>query len=324
MELETKDMDSLTEPDVDGISNPRKDLEGHVEELRVDPAGLPLEPHPTRDAQDPLNWSRMTKGVIIFIVVYYYFMMTYMVTAVIPSFVLLEEQFDVDYTAINWTFAIPNFGIAIGPLLCGALANTYGRRPVLIAGTIIALVASGCTSLHGISYGGYMAARFFQGLGCGPASNVGLTIINDISFQHERGKRIGYWTMAASVGSIVATVTGGFLASVSQYWVAYHVVMLFAVLLVLQVVCLPETHYPRAAMLEAGADRGMGADQAFFDGLGLKRTKQLGYMVSRIAPRTTRIPLMILCRTFEKSLAYPILQFGTNLSSSAGYGLTQQ
>lgn len=180
---------------------------GEVYATRLDPNGLPLLPIPTDDHLDPLNWSTSSKSMIIFIVTYFFFMFTYMVTAVIPSFALLEEQFNTSYTAINWTFAIPNFGLAVGPLLCGALANTYGRRPVMIGGTIIALIASGFTSLHGISYGGYMACRLLQGLGCGPASNVGLTIINDISFQHERGKRIGYWTMAASVGSIVATVS---------------------------------------------------------------------------------------------------------------------
>lgn len=135
-----------------------------------------------------------------------------------------------------------------------------------------------------------MAARFFQGIGCGPASNVGLTIINDISFQHERGKRIGLWTMAASVGSIVATVTGGFLATVSQYWVAYHVVILFAVLLVLEVFFLPETLYCRDVIVQAElnsdipADGAVGTDQAFFDDLGLKRTKQLGYISLKKVP----------------------------------------
>lgn len=85
-----------------------KDTEGNVHEVRLDPSGLPLEPPPTRDSQDPLNWSSTRKATIIFIVVYFYFMFTYMVTCVIPSFVLLEEQFNATYTAVNWTFALPN------------------------------------------------------------------------------------------------------------------------------------------------------------------------------------------------------------------------
>ena len=70
----------------------------------------------------------------------------------------------------------------------------------MIAGTVIAIIASGCTSIRGISLGGYMAARFFQGIGSSPAATVGLSIINDISFEHERGFRIGLWVMAIDLG----------------------------------------------------------------------------------------------------------------------------
>lgn len=124
----------MVDTDLNMAPLPKYEEEGNIQNVRLDPSGLPLEPPPTRDALDPLNWSSITKATIIFIVVYFYFMFTYMVTAVIPSFVLLEEQFNTSYTAVNWTFAIPNFGLALGPLLCGALANTYGRRPVMIAG----------------------------------------------------------------------------------------------------------------------------------------------------------------------------------------------
>ena len=48
-----------------------------------------------------------------------------------------------------------------------------------------------------------MAARFFQGFGAGPAANVGLSIINDISWEHERGFRIGLWAVAANMGSVL-------------------------------------------------------------------------------------------------------------------------
>jgi MFS family permease len=86
------------------------------------------------------------------------------------------------------------------------LADIYGRRIVMIGGTIIALVASGCTSIQGISLNGYMAARFFQGIGASPAATVGLSIINDLSFEHERGFRIGLWVMAIDLGGLC----GGF------------------------------------------------------------------------------------------------------------------
>ena len=79
----------------------------------------------------------------------------------------------------------------------------------MVGGTAIALVASGCTGIHGISLNGYMVARLFQGFGASPAATVGLSIINDVSWEHERGFRIGLWVMAIDLGG----VCGGFSES---------------------------------------------------------------------------------------------------------------
>ena len=73
----------------------------------------------------------------------------------------------------------------------------------MIIGTTIALISSGCTSIRSISYGGYLAARFFQGFGIGPAANVGLSIVNDVSWEYERGFRVGLWALSANMGTLV-------------------------------------------------------------------------------------------------------------------------
>jgi MFS family permease len=177
--------------------------------VRLDPFGSALIPTPTSDPMDPLNWSKPQKYICIVIVCYAYFLFTYLCTAPIPSFAQLQDQFGATYTQVNWTFAIPSLGLALGPLFCSALANIYGRRVVMIGGTVIALVASGCTSIQGISLHGYMIARFFQGFGASPAATVGLSIINDVSWEHERGFRIGLWVMAIDLGGLF----GGFSES---------------------------------------------------------------------------------------------------------------
>jgi MFS family permease len=44
---------------------------------------------------------------------------------------------------------------------------------------------------------------FFQGFGVAPASTVGLAIINDLFFEHERGQKVGMWTLAIDMGLLV-------------------------------------------------------------------------------------------------------------------------
>jgi MFS family permease len=172
----------------------------------LDPSGRPLAPTPTEDPLDPLNWSTWQKYICIFVVFYGYFMLTYFTTVPIPSFGFLQDQLDINYSQVSWSFALPCLGLAAGPLIVGALADTYGRRPVLIFSTALAVIASGCTSIKSINYGGYMAARFFQGLGAGPAANIGLVIIYDISWEHERGFRVGIWTISANLGTCLGGV----------------------------------------------------------------------------------------------------------------------
>jgi hypothetical protein len=141
---------------------------GNLQPTRLDEFGKLLVPTPTSDPLDPLNWSKVQKYTIMAIVCFSYFMLTYFTTAPVPSFTLLQVQFGATYTQVNWTFAVPALGLASGPLLLSALADIYGRRVVIILGTFIALISSGCTSIHGISFDGYLVARFFQGFGIGP------------------------------------------------------------------------------------------------------------------------------------------------------------
>lgn len=138
---------------------------------------------------------------------------------------------------------------------------------------MVALIASGCTSITNLGYSSYMAARFFQGFGASPAATVGLGIINDISFEHERGFYIGLWAMSIDLGGLVGGFIGGFLATIDQYWCAYVTTILYGALLLAELLFLPETLYPRALVLDAERQRIE---------LGEKRTKQLGLYVSII------------------------------------------
>jgi len=212
-------------------------------------------------------------------------MFTYITTTTVPSFVALQEQYGIDAAQVNWTVAIPALGLAVGPLIWSSLADIYGRRIIFILGTIIAL-ASTIGSALAPSYGGYMAARFFQGLGVSPAATVGLAAINDMFFEHERGQKIGLWVLAIDVGLLVGPIIGGFMSMVSSAWVAWLTAILFGVLLGLEVAFMPETLYPRAHMLL----RGNAAMQTTTIGENKEELGQLGIdTVADSIPRTKRL-----------------------------------
>ncbi|KAF8254210.1 MFS general substrate transporter [Wilcoxina mikolae CBS 423.85] len=228
---------------------PKSEVEkGYIQEYAPAKDGIELHPKPTTDPLDPLNFSRCRKFTCLGIVMWKYWLFTYITTTTVPSFPLLQEQYGISYAQVNWTVAIPALGLTVGPLVWSSLADIYGRRIVFIIGTAIALVSTIGAAIAN-SFDGYMAARFFQGFGVSPAATVGMAIINDLFFEHERGQKIGLWVLALDMGLLFGPLIGGFVTLKDQFWVQWITAMMFAVLLVLELFLLPETLYPRNLML---------------------------------------------------------------------------
>lgn len=141
-------------------------------------------------------------------------------------------------------------------------------------------------------YGGYMAARFFQGLGVSPGATVGLAVVMDLYFEHERGQKLGLWVLAIDTGLLVGPIIGGFMNLVSADWIQWFTAILFGVLLVLEFVFMSETLYPRTYMLArmptespGGADVEKLADQKGMPAeVELKRTSKLPPLNVRPVP----------------------------------------
>lgn len=105
-------------------------------------------------------------------------MFTWITTAVVSNTVIvaLQAKLSASYVQIaQYSVAIPALALAVSPLFWTPLAKTFGRRPIMITGVLIAFVSC-IGAARANTYGGYMAARFFQGWGAGPASTVGLQV----------------------------------------------------------------------------------------------------------------------------------------------------
>lgn len=104
-----------------------------------------------------------------------YFLFAYLTTTTIPSFTQIEQRLGINYAQTSWTISLPSLGLAIGPPLWSSLADIYGRRIVFIAGSVIALVSTIGIAVT-TNFKGYMAGRFFQGVGVSPSAAIGMAI----------------------------------------------------------------------------------------------------------------------------------------------------
>ncbi|KAM3424476.1 hypothetical protein BST61_g6480 [Cercospora zeina] len=271
-------------------------------EVLVDKNGFKLFPIPVQgDALDPLNWPTFQKHTILGIVMALYFMFTYITTTTVPAFPELQEQFDATLEQINWTVAIPALGLAVGPLIWSSPADIIGRRPIMIIGTVMAIIATIGAAKAG-KYSGYMAARFFQGLGCSPAATVGLAIINDTFFEHERGQKVGLWVLALDLGLLLGPLIGGFMDLVSSTWIQWLTAILLGAILVAEVIFMPETLYPRDFMLSKRTP-GLMVSEKVSATQEARRTKNLPFInVTPLAdmkhPRVWDTVIRF-CKTFE-------------------------
>ncbi|KAJ0110309.1 hypothetical protein J7T55_000742 [Diaporthe amygdali] len=262
-----------------GLSREASVMQSPARMTPMDPHGLALLPPPTNDPLDPLNWTRFERGVILAIVCYAAFLTVYCTTTTVPSFFLLQDQFNATYSEVNWSFAIPSLGAAISPLIFTSLGDIYGRRVVLVASSALTLVVTGCATIQDISFGGYMTCRFLQGFFAAPACGVSFGIIRDISWDHERGLYTGFWVLSFDFGFIFV---GGFTAAAGAVWAQYHVAIAFAVLMLLEIFFLPETLYPRDKVLR------MVEENANLE--SLPRTKELILWYSSTVSVVTMVP----------------------------------
>ena len=243
-------------------------------------------------------------------------MFTYITTTTVPSFAQLQTDLNISYSQVNWTVAIPALGLAVGPLFWSSLADIYGRRIIFIVGTVIALVST-IGAAVAKNYGGYMAARFFQGFGVSPGATVGMAVVGDLFFEYERGQKLGLWVLAIDAGLLVGPIIGGFMDLVSSAWIEWLTALLFALLLILELAFMPETLYPRNHMLarmpaattvsNPTTDIEKPTDVAPTD---LKRTKNLMFLNFKPIPGMRHPAPYASVVRFFLTFKYPIVVIG--------------
>ncbi|KAF7358685.1 MFS general substrate transporter [Mycena sanguinolenta] len=206
-------------------------IQSSNETLKLDHHGLPLIPQPSDDPEDPLNWSRIQKYIIVFI------------SALIAFFgYLFAREFQSRASYIG-TIGIAAAGI--GSFVWGPLSNVYGRRPVLILSQAIA-IAAGFGAAFAKSYGTIIVGRFFTGFGVASGHVVAFATVSDVFCLHERGKMLGLVTFALINGAHFASLPAGFIAQNAGWrWTITLPSILAAVCGVLIIVALPETLYIR-------------------------------------------------------------------------------
>jgi DHA1 family bicyclomycin/chloramphenicol resistance-like MFS transporter len=135
-------------------------------------------------------------------------------------------------------------GLGLGQLVYGPLADSFGRRPLMLAGLVLFTV-SGCVAAFAPNVVVLVAARFAQAVGGCVGLLLPRAIVRDTSESARAVKRLAMMNLMAMAGPGLSPLVGGALAA-GLGWRSVFVLLtsLGAVNLFLAWRLLPETGTP--------------------------------------------------------------------------------
>ena len=142
----------------------------------------------------------------------------------------LASDFAVSPAAVQQTLSLFVFGFGTAQLIGGPLSDRYGRRPVLIAGLSVYLLAGMACALSP-SLDWLVAARFVQAIGCCTAVVVARAIIRDAYSPAEGARVLAKASSLLALAPILGPILGGYL-QVAFGWRAAFVTLALAGLVV--------------------------------------------------------------------------------------------
>lgn len=129
-----------------------------------------------------------------------------------PALKQLEKQFDIDENMVNITVVVYLLFQGLAPTCSGGLADKFGRRPVLLIGMLIYVVASiglACAP----SYGVIVFLRCVQSIGISPSIAISSGVVGDFTVKSERGTFVGATSGFVLLGQAFGSLIGAALAA---------------------------------------------------------------------------------------------------------------
>ena len=128
----------------------------------------------------------------------------------LPALPAMADDFHSSDSQLQLTLTLYALGSAISLLISGPLTDRFGRRPVLLAGLFLYVVATAACALAN-SLSVLIVARLFQALGGCCTTVIGRVIVRDYFDRHEQARLLGLISMAMAVSPMAAPVLGSLM-----------------------------------------------------------------------------------------------------------------
>lgn len=145
----------------------------------------------------------------------------------IPSMPSVQSEFAASASMVQLTLSLGLLGTAFIQLLIGPLSDQFGRRPILLGGLVIAVLASFYCALAP-SLDHLIFARIVQVAGGAAGLVLGRAIVRDTHSTNEAASMLGYVTMGMAMAPMIGPVIGGILDDLWSWRAGFHFTGLFS------------------------------------------------------------------------------------------------
>lgn len=163
----------------------------------------------------------------------------------LPALPAIVLDLGTEVAAVQLTLSVFLLGFGLAQLVYGPLSDRIGRRPLLLFGTGLYVVAS-LACMVASSIGTLVAARFLQAVGacCGPV--LGRAVVRDVWEPEEAARVLAYLAAAMTLAPAAGPILGGLLTAGFGWRSTFAALALFGTLLLAGVaLLLPETNRRR-------------------------------------------------------------------------------
>ncbi|CAI7617911.1 unnamed protein product [Penicillium crustosum] len=204
-----------------------------------------LQPQPTDDPNDPLNWAPWRKHLNFGLVCLYALLITEFICAATPTWDPMHDQLGFSWAILNDSYALGCGFLGIGAVILTPFGLKFGRRPLYLISTLVTFGVSIWSAKMQRPVDLLLVNVFSCLFGALSEVIIQMTIA-DIFYVHQRGltNAIFIWTVQA--GSSLGPLAAGYV-TVSQgwRWVWWWNTILFGVCIVIFGLLYEETKWTR-------------------------------------------------------------------------------
>lgn len=130
----------------------------------------------------------------------------------VPALPEIRQVLDASPTEIQLTLTVFLVAFGLAQLVLGPMSDRYGRRPVLLWGSALFVVANVVCALA-LSIEALLVGRVLQAFGACAGSVVTRALVRDAWGRDRSASIMGFLTLSISLGAAVAPLIGGQLAA---------------------------------------------------------------------------------------------------------------